>query len=56
MNIVAESGLKNSQVLWPVRTALSGLESSPGGAAELAEILGQSESIRRIELAIQKLG
>ena len=55
MEIVAESGLKNSQVLWPVRTALSGLESSPGGAAELAEILGQTESIRRIEVAINKL-
>ncbi|MEI6287132.1 MAG: glutamate--tRNA ligase [Bacillota bacterium] len=55
MNIVAESGLKNSQVLWPVRTALTGMESSPGGAAELADILGQSESIRRLELAIQKL-
>jgi glutamyl-tRNA synthetase len=55
MTIVVENNMKNSQVLWPVRTALSGMESSPGGASELADVLGKAESVRRIEVAISKL-
>ena len=48
--------MKNSQLLWPLRTALSGRDVSPGGATELAEILGQTETIRRIEIGIDMLG
>ena len=47
--------VKNGQVLWPLRTALSGQESSPGGAGELAELLGKTESLRRIDVGISKL-
>ena len=32
MELAKEKGLKNGQILWPVRTALSGKPSSPGGA------------------------
>ncbi len=46
--LASASGLKNSQILWPLRTALSGLDVSPGGATELAEILGKEETLRRI--------
>ncbi|MCL1988995.1 MAG: glutamate--tRNA ligase [Firmicutes bacterium] len=48
--------LKNSQILWPIRTALSGKPSSPGGASELCELLGKPETIRRINIGIAKLG
>ena len=48
--------MNNSQLLWPLRTALSGRDVSPGGATELAEILGQTETIRRIEIGIDMLG
>ena len=44
--------IKNGQIMWPIRTALSGQPSSPGGAVELMHILGKSESVRRIEKAI----
>ncbi|MBQ8164854.1 MAG: glutamate--tRNA ligase [Clostridia bacterium] len=54
-NIAAENEIKNSQILWPVRTALSGLAVSPGGATELAEILGYNETIRRIKIGIELL-
>jgi glutamyl-tRNA synthetase len=47
--------VKNSQILWPIRTALSGKDVTPGGATELAEILGKDESIRRIKIGIEKL-
>ncbi|WP_178377758.1 glutamate--tRNA ligase [Clostridium sp. N3C] len=55
MNLVKEMEVKNSQVLWPVRTALSGKQSSPGGAFELAEILGKEETLNRIKVGIEKL-
>ena len=46
---------KNGYVLWPVRTAVSGKQMTPGGATELMEILGKEESINRIKAAIEKL-
>ena len=48
-------GYKNGQVMWPIRTALSGKMSTPGGATQLLEILGHDESIKRIDDAIAKL-
>lgn len=53
--LAAQNEIKNSQILWPVRTALSGKEVSPGGATELAEILGFDETVRRLEIGLQKL-
>ncbi len=47
--------LKNGQILWPLRTALSGLPASPGGATELAEILGKEETLRRIDIGLEIL-
>lgn len=55
MALVQELGVKNGQLLWPVRTALSGEPTSPGGAMELADILGKEESLRRIQVGIEKL-
>ncbi|WP_337927618.1 glutamate--tRNA ligase [Anaerotignum lactatifermentans] len=55
MALVGELGIKNGQLLWPVRTALSGEPTSPGGAMELADILGKEESLRRIRKGIELL-
>ena len=49
-------GLKNGQILYPVRIALSGRETTPGGATELAVILGKDETLNRIDTALKKLG
>ena len=51
----AEHEYKNGYVLWPVRTAVSGKQMTPGGATELMEILGKEESVKRIKAAIEKL-
>jgi len=48
-------GLKSSQVLWPMRCALSGKPATPGGASDLLAILGKQESLRRVEIALVKL-
>ncbi|MFK7780569.1 MAG: glutamate--tRNA ligase [Candidatus Gracilibacteria bacterium] len=45
---IKEAGMKNGQVLWPVRCALSGERFSPG-ALELIYILGTDKSISRIQ-------
>lgn len=55
MAYVAEQGIKNGQGLWPIRTAVSGKQSTPGGAYEIMNILGKEESLRRIKIAIDKL-
>ncbi len=52
---IAEHGLKNATVLWPMRIAISGMLSTPGGAFEIAYLLGRDETLRRIGQAIEKL-
>ncbi len=52
---IQELGIKNSQMLWPIRTAISGKDVTPGGAFELAEILGREETLKRIRIGIEKL-
>ena len=51
-NVAVQNGLKNGQVLYPVRIALTGLETTPGGASEVASILGKDESLARLRKAI----
>ena len=51
----AQKEVKNGVVMWPVRTALSGKQMTPGGATELLELLGKEESLKRINAAIEKL-
>ncbi|AAK78966.1 glutamyl-tRNA synthetase [Clostridium acetobutylicum] len=55
MNYIKDLGVKNGVVLWPLRTALSGKKFTPGGAFEIADIIGKDESIRRIKIGIEKL-
>ena len=50
-----EKGCKNGYVMWPVRTAVSGKQNTPGGATEIMEILGKEESVARIKKAIEML-
>ena len=52
---IQEKGFKNGYVLWPVRIAVSGKQTTPAGATEIMEILGKEESIARIRKAIDKL-
>ena len=53
--LIAEMEAKNGVVLWPVRTALSGKQFTPGGAIEIAYILGKDECINRMKKGIEKL-
>lgn len=55
LGMVKDLGLKNGQMLWPIRTALSGKQFTPGGAFEAADILGKKESLTRIQTGIDLL-
>lgn len=52
---VEKKGCKNGYVMWPIRTAVSGKQMTPGGATELMEVLGKEESIARIKKGIELL-
>ena len=52
---VSEKGYKNGYVMWPVRTAVSGKQNTPGGATEIMEVLGKEESLDRIRKGIALL-
>lgn len=55
VDFVKEKGCKNGYVMWPLRTAVSGKQMTPGGATEIMEIIGKEESLRRIRIGIEKL-
>ena len=46
---------KNAKVMWPVRIAAAGKAVTPGGAVEICRILGKDETLRRLDVAIEKL-
>ncbi len=52
---VKDLGMKNGQMLWPIRTALTGKQFTPGGAFESANVLGKEESLNRIKTGITLL-
>lgn len=52
---IGELGVKNGWMLWPIRTAVSGKQFTPGGGIELCAILGKDDTLHRIREAIQKL-
>lgn len=53
--LIEKLELKNGRILWPLRVAVSGKQFTPGGGVELAEILGKDETLKRIEIGIEKL-
>ncbi|NLA53824.1 MAG: hypothetical protein GX858_05655 [Clostridiales bacterium] len=55
MEAIKTAERKNGTVMWPLRIAISGLLSTPGGAIEIAYLLGKDECISRVENAIVRL-
>lgn len=55
MAAIAEAGMKNATALWPLRIAISGQQSTPGGAIEIAYLLGKEETLRRVDDGIRRV-
>ena len=53
--LAEELGVKNARVMWPVRIAAAGKAVTPGGAVEICRILGREETIRRLNIGLEKL-
>ncbi len=54
-DMAARCECKNAKVMWPVRIAAAGKAVTPGGAVEICRILGKAETLRRMNIAIEKL-
>ncbi|MDE5917016.1 MAG: glutamate--tRNA ligase [Oscillospiraceae bacterium] len=54
-DLIAKLEVKNGWLLWPVRTAVSGKQFTPGGGVELCHLLGKEETLSRIRSGIEKL-
>lgn len=55
ISLAEELEVKNGTVMWPARIAVAGKQVTPGGAIEILEILGKDESLRRIQIGLNKL-
>ena len=55
MPIAEKLGIKTGTLMWCIRIAVSGMAATPGGATEIMEVIGKSESLARIEKAIAML-
>lgn len=55
MALVSELGIKNGQLLYPLRIALTNTAVTPGGAPETAVLLGKKEALRRLDSSISDL-
>ncbi len=53
--LIEKLGIKNGQLYWPLRIAISGQEVTPGGPVEIASLLGKEETLRRLGGSILKL-
>jgi glutamyl-tRNA synthetase len=53
---VTKTEVKTGFVMWPLRTALSGKQTTPAGATEIMEVIGKDETVKRIQSAIERLG
>lgn len=55
LGLCSTLGIKNGQLLFPLRVALSGKAFTPGGGIDIATILGKEETLARIHAAIEQL-
>lgn len=54
-NLAENKGWKKGQLLSCLRVALTGLETTPGGSVEVADILGKEETLRRLNFSLSLL-
>lgn len=54
LSAVEETGLKNGQIFWPLRSALTGEQFSPG-VFEVSWVIGKDLCLERIKKALEKL-
>ena len=51
-----EFGVKSGAIFWVLRIAITGQSVTPGGATELAALIGKDETVKRIDYSLSLLG
>ena len=54
-NTAQEMQIKTGQIFLPLRLAITAAASTPGGATEMAELLGKEETLRRLNFSVELL-
>lgn len=55
LGLAQQKEVKNGQILWPCRIALTGKGVTPGGAIEVLALLSKKESLRRLKHSLDRL-
>ena len=50
-----ECGIKSGSLFWVMRIAITGQAVTPGGATEMASLLGKEETLKRLEYSLKLL-
>ncbi len=53
--VIKNLDVKTPAVLWPVRIAVSGRESTPGGVYDVLLLLGKDETLKRLNITIKRM-
>lgn len=53
--LAVELGVKKGAVMWCVRIAVTGREATPGGATEMAVLIGRERTLERIKTTLERL-
>jgi glutamyl-tRNA synthetase len=53
ISLAEENSMKNGTLMYPVRIAMSGRAVTPGGAVEIALLIGREESLRRLKAGLE---
>ena len=51
----AESGIKSGALFWVMRIAITGQGVTPGGATEMAALIGKEETLKRLRFSMELL-
>ena len=54
-DLAVRLGVKTGQVFLPLRLAITGAATTPGGATEMAELFGKEETLKRLDFSIDLL-
>ena len=54
-DLAVKLGVKTGQVFLPLRLAITGAATTPGGATEMAELFGKEETLKRLDFSIDLL-
>ena len=50
-----KNDVKTGKLMWPLRVAVSGKQTTPAGATQIMSVIGKTETLSRINAAVIRL-